>query len=134
MSGGFEYNLTTESEYEEMRQRNMELTQENHGLKRTLEEMIKLNNQLSDTIEQFNNAAITDPHLIQHLQRHPPTTRQAPIDHSQCHQMIGNLEQQVQYFKGLTYQKIGMEDNPEIVNALEGLVESFKQTQKYYEE
>ncbi len=44
MSGGFEYNLTTESEYEEMRQRNMELTQENHGLKRTLEEMIKLNN------------------------------------------------------------------------------------------
>lgn len=37
MSGGFEYNLTTESEYEEMKQRNMELMDENYNLKKTLE-------------------------------------------------------------------------------------------------
>lgn len=44
MSGGYEYNLTTESEFEQLKQKYQELADENYGLKKTLEDLIKVNN------------------------------------------------------------------------------------------
>lgn len=47
--------------------------------------------------------------------------------------MVENLEEQVEYFKNCAANKIDGQDHAEIVNTLEGLVESFKQMQKFYE-
>lgn len=55
--GGFEYNLTTESEFEEMKQRNAQLLHENESLKLSLEDLIRVNNELTDSMEEFNNTA-----------------------------------------------------------------------------
>lgn len=40
----------------------------------------------------------------------------------------------MEYFKGLASGKLDGEDNVEVINALEGLIDSFKQAQKYYED
>lgn len=58
VGGGFEYNLTTESEFEEMKQKNAMLLQENESLKESLEELIRVNNELTDSMEEFNNSAM----------------------------------------------------------------------------
>ena len=42
---------------------------------------------------------------------------------------IDQLNAEIEHYKSLA---LSQEDRAEIVNALEGLIESFKQTQKYY--
>ena len=41
------------------------------------------------------------------------------------------MNAEIEHFKSLA---LSQEDRAEIVNALEGLIDSFKQTQRYYEE
>ena len=50
--------MTTEIEYEEMKQKNFSLQEENAMLKKSLEELIKINNQLTDSIEEYNNKTV----------------------------------------------------------------------------
>lgn len=55
LSGKFEYNMTTETEYEEMKSRNLQLQYQNEMLKKSLEELIRINNEITDSMQEFNN-------------------------------------------------------------------------------
>ena len=113
MSGGFEYNLTTESEFEEMKQINAQLLRDNENLKSSLEELIKVNMELTDSMEEFNNSA----------QKHR-------YKNNNLDPRIQELNAEIEHYKNLALTQA---DRTEIVNALEGLIDSFRQTQKYYE-
>ena len=97
-----------------MKQKNVVLMRENESLKQSLEELIRVNNELTDSMEEFNNSAGRT--------RYKDTNFQSKIE---------QLNAEMEHYKSLA---LSHDDRSEIVNALEDLIESFKKTQKYYEE
>ncbi len=116
-----------------MKQKNQELAEQNYNLKKTIEELIKVNVELSDTIEQFNNS---DWARSQRSRNGKDTEIQNSQlgTHDEYGKVIQRLQQEVEYFKRVAQEKIEGEDHVEIVNTLDNLIESFKQAQKYYED
>lgn len=51
----FEYNLTSEMEFEQIRASNEQLSKENEELKQNLETLLDYNNKLLAVIEEINN-------------------------------------------------------------------------------
>lgn len=56
----FEYNLTSEMEFEQIRASNEQLSKENEELKQNLEILLDYNNKLLAVIEEINNNEGTD--------------------------------------------------------------------------
>lgn len=81
-----------------MKQRNAMLTAENESLKESLEELIRVNNELTDSMEEFNNSAVRT--------RYKDNGLQPKID---------QLNAEIEHYKSLA---LTQEDRAEIVNAL----------------
>lgn len=81
-----------------MKQKNQELMEENYNLKKTLEELLKVNTELSDTIEYFNNSEWARSQRSRNNKEVENQNKQL-VSQEEYEKVVQGLSQQVEYFK-----------------------------------
>lgn len=81
-----------------MKQKNQELIEENYNLKKTLEELLKVNTELSDTIEYFNNSEWARSQRSRNNKEVENQNKQL-VSQEEYEKVVQGLSQQVEYFK-----------------------------------
>lgn len=59
--------------------------EENHSLKQTIEQLIAINNELSDTIEQFNNSDWAKSQRSKSMKK---SNQETGAGHEQCQKIV----------------------------------------------
>lgn len=72
--------------------------EENYNLKKTLEELLKVNTELSDTIEYFNNSEWARSQRSRNNKEVENQNKQL-VSQEEYEKVVQGLSQQVEYFK-----------------------------------